>query len=180
VGTGTSGAIAVPLIVLVGIPGSGKSTWCRQFCADCPRYRVVSTDHIRATLYGDEAIQGDWPQIWARVLQEWQWGYKEIAAGNLDGLIYDATNARRRDRRAAIAVARQLGFAPIAIYWFDVPLALALARNQVRSRQVPTEVIERMYRQIEGAPPGVEEGVEQVVRLTGTDFPRPNFPSPLV
>jgi predicted kinase len=174
-----SGA-AVPLIVLVGIPGSGKSTWGRQFCAACPRYQIVSTDQIRATLYGDEAIQGDWSQIWARVLQEWQRGYGAIAAGDLDGLIYDATNARRRDRRIAITVARELGFAPIAIYWFDVPLALALARNQARSRQVPTEVIERMHRQIAGAPPGVEEGVDQVVRLTEVEQQPPSFPAPLV
>jgi predicted kinase len=100
----------------------------------------------------------------------WQAGIDEIAQGQLDGLIYDATNASRRQRCAAIAAARQLGFAPITLYWFDVPLELALVRNQERSRQVSTEVIERMHRQLQGAPPDLADGVDLVVRLTLADL----------
>ncbi len=161
-----------PLIVLVGIPGSGKSTWARQFVQTHPRYRIISTDQCRATLFGDEATQGPWSQVWQQVLASLHDGFEAIAQGQLDGLIYDATNASRRQRCAAIAAARQLGFAPITLYWFDVPLELALQRNLTRSRQVPTEVIERMHRQLQGAPPDPSDGGNQVVRLTPKDVDR--------
>lgn len=150
-------------MVLVGIPGSGKSTWAKEFVVTHPRYRIVSTDAIRAALYGDEAIQGDWRQVWQGVLTEWQLGLGKIAQGTLDGLIYDATNAQRRQRRQVITTARNLGFNPIAIYWFEVPLSVAIARDQQRSRQVPTAVIERMDRQIRGAPPSLNEGADELV-----------------
>ena len=50
------------LIVMCGLPASGKSTyanWLAEsgvFCAVCP-------DSIRGELYGDENIQGDGKQV---------------------------------------------------------------------------------------------------------------------
>ena len=172
--------------MLVGIPGSGKSTWARDFVLAHPRYRIVSTDAMRAELYGDESIQGDWPQIWRGITTQWQQSIAAIQQGELEGVIYDATNARRRQRRGAIAVARQLGFAPITLIWFDVPLSLALERNRERgskpspegrSRLVPPDIIATMHRQTQGAPPSVAEGVEQVLVLTPNSYPRLLFSS---
>lgn len=128
-----------------------------------PRYRVVSTDAIRAEIYGDEAVQGDWWKIWETVVARWQIGVTAISQGDLDGVIYDATNARRRHRREAIAAARQVGFTHITLVWFDVPLRVALERNRGRSRQVPTDIIAAMYRQLQGAPPALTEGVNRVI-----------------
>jgi predicted kinase len=156
--------MAVPLLVLVGIPGSGKSTWANDRVAS-GRYHLVSTDAIRAELYGSEACQGDWRQIWQRVLVQWHQGVAAIYRGDLEGVIYDATNARRRHRREAIAAARAAGFDTITLVWFDIPLTLALARNRSRSRQVPEAVMATMHRQIQGAPPSLLEGVEAVIRL---------------
>jgi predicted kinase len=113
--------MAVPLLVLVGIPGSGKSTWANDRVAS-GRYHLVSTDAIRAELYGSEACQGDWRQIWQRVLVQWHQGVAAIYRGDLEGVIYDATNARRRHRREAIAAARAAGFDTITLVWFDIPL----------------------------------------------------------
>lgn len=154
------------LLVLVGIPGSGKSTWARQFVQTQPGYRVVSTDQIRADLFGDDAIQGDWAQIWPQVQSQWQQGMKAIRQGQLRGMIYDATNCRRHYRRQVLALARQLGFNPVILCWFDVPLSLGLQRNRRRSRQVPEAIIESMFRQLQGAPPATSEGVDQIIRIT--------------
>lgn len=156
-----------PLLLLVGLPGSGKSTWASHFVALHPDYRIVSTDAIRADLYGNAAIQGEWTQVWHDVLQSWQVGLAAIAAGQLTGIIYDATNVRRRQRRLVIDTARTLGFSPIAIYWFDTPLERCLWRNQRRPRQVPEEVISRMARQLQGAPPSLEEGIDVLLRIWG-------------
>jgi predicted kinase len=87
-----------------------------------------------------------------------------VGQGELDGLIYDATNARRRHRLEAIAAAREVGFTTISLVWFDLPLSVALERNQGRSRQVPPDIIAAMARQIQGAPPSLAEGVDQILR----------------
>lgn len=163
---------AVPLLLLVGIPGSGKSTWAQEFVSAHPRYRIVSTDVIRAELYGGEAVQGDWRQIWDRVIAQWQQGIVAIRRGDLDGVIYDATNARRRQRRQAIAAARQMGFSSITLVWFDLPLSVALERNEMRSRQVPPEIIAAMDRHLRGAPPSTAEGVERVLALSPNSYPK--------
>lgn len=176
--------IPVPLLMLVGVPGSGKSTWARDFVLANPRYRIVSTDAIRAQLYGDEAIQGDWLRIWQQVVAQWQQAIAAIHQGELEGVIYDATNARRRHRREAIAAARQTGFTYITLVWFDVPLSVAIERNRGRgsktdregsSRQVPNDIIATMHRQLQGAPPSVQEGVDRVLVL-GADL-YPGLPS---
>jgi predicted kinase len=163
-----SDQIPVSLLILVGIPGSGKSTWARDFVLAQPRYQIVSTDGLRAELYGDESIQGDWGQIWQRVLTQWREGVDAIRQGALDGVIYDATNTRRRNRRGAIAAARRVGFTAITLVYFDLPLSLALDRNRMRSRQVPPDVIATMHRQLQGAPPSVLEGCDRILVL-GTD-----------
>ncbi|MBE9110712.1 AAA family ATPase [Nodosilinea sp. LEGE 07298] len=163
--------------MLVGIPGSGKSTWARDFVLAHPRYQIVSTDNLRAELYGDEVVQGDWRQIWRRVIAQWQQGVAAIQQGELDGVIYDATNARRRNRREAIAAARQTGFTVITLGWFDVPLSMALEHNRGRSRQVPLDIIATMHRQLQGAPPSVAEGVEQVLILPSNLYPKSLFSS---
>lgn len=157
----------IPLLLLVGIPGSGKSTWAKNWVSSHPGYRVVSTDAIRAELYGDEVVQGDWWQIWETVVTRWHAGVTAIHQGDLEGIIYDATNARRRHRRAAIATARQVGFTHLTLVWFDVPLGVALARNRGRSRQVPPDIVATMHRQLQGAPPALPEGVNRVIHRKG-------------
>ncbi len=166
--------------MLVGVPGSGKSTWARDFVLANPRYCIVSTDAIRAQLYGDAAIQGDWLRIWQQVIAQWQQAIAAIHQGSLAGVIYDATNARRRQRREAIAAARQTGFTAITLVWFDVPLSLALERNRGRgaevgpggrSQPVPADIIAAMHRQLQGAPPSVQEGVDRVLILGADRYP---------
>ena len=161
-----SGDRPIPLVVLVGIPGSGKSTWAKAYVAQHPDYCLVSTDQIRASLYGDEAVQGDWRQVWRQVLTQWQRGIEQVQQGKLTGVLYDATNTRRRNRRQVIVTARTLGFNPITLVWFDVPLTVGLSRNRLRSRQVPPEVIVAMHRQLCGAAPSLAEDVDQIQRLS--------------
>jgi predicted kinase len=156
----------ISLFMLVGIPGSGKSTWAKAFLKEHPNYQLVSTDQIRAHLYGDEATQGNWPQVWQQVLAQWQSGIDQVHRGTLAGVIYDATNTRRRHRRQAIDTAKTLGFNTITLVWFDLPLAVCLGRNRERSRQVPPEVLVKMHRQLRGAPPSEGEKVDRVLRIT--------------
>lgn len=152
------------LILLIGLPGSGKSYWVQQFVAQSPGTPVISTDRIRAQLFGDEAIQGSWQFVWRRVQSEFSHAVEQINLGKVPVAIYDATNAARRQRRNAIALAGSTGFTGITGVWFNTPLAVCLERNCRRDRFVPEAVILRMHRQLQDAPPALKEGFDQLLR----------------
>jgi predicted kinase len=147
------------LILFIGIPGSGKSSLA--FRLQQHGCRIVSTDQIRASLFGDASIQGDWRLIWREVNQQ-------LAALH-PITVYDATNAKRAARRAVIQLARQVGYDQIIGLWLNPPLALCLAHNQQRSRQVPEAVIRRMHQQLRTAPPKLGEGLDWLIHYDGTD-----------
>ncbi|EKQ67966.1 putative kinase [Leptolyngbyaceae cyanobacterium JSC-12] len=153
------------LLLLIGLPGSGKSTLAAHLIQDCPKRWLISTDAIRARLYGDEGIQGSWLAIWHEVGQQFRQAVQYIQAGEASQAIYDATNVVRKQRRQAIALARASGFTRITGLWLNTPIRLCVQRNENRDRQVPKEVIYRMNRRLCGAPPSKQEGMDELVEL---------------
>jgi predicted kinase len=146
------------LIILIGLPGSGKSTLATQLLTECPQMQLISTDAIRGQLFGSEAIQGPWLLIWRELERQLQ---QAITADQ--EVIFDATNAQRKNRREVITLARDYGFSYIMGVWVKTPVWLCLARNQKRMRQVPQDIILRMHRQLKDAPPSVEEGMDELI-----------------
>jgi len=146
------------LILLIGLPGSGKSTLAKQLLIECPQMQLISTDAIRGQLFGSEAIQGSWLLIWRELERQ----LREAAIANQE-VIFDATNAQRKNRREVITLARDSGFSYIMGVWVKTPVWLCLARNQKRIRQVPEDIILRMHRQLQDAPPSVEEGIDELI-----------------
>jgi predicted kinase len=156
----------LPLILLIGLPGSGKSTLAEQWqAANRASRRIISTDAIRAQLFEGEAYQGPWLQIWRTVERQFQRSVTEMRAAMLSAVMYDATNAQRKQRKAAIALARRSGFTHIIGVWVDPSLDVCLQRNQVRTRQVPEAVILRMHRQLIAAPPAFAEGLDRLLHV---------------
>ncbi len=154
---------AARLLFLIGLPGSGKSTLAAQLLQEDDRRRLISTDQIRAQLFGDEAIQGSWLLIWWEIRQQLTIAIAQIQAGIITEVIYDATNARRRDRRRALLLIRYCGFTQVTGIWVNTPLATCLERNQRRDRQVPEAVIMRMHARLVAAPPALEEGFDALI-----------------
>jgi predicted kinase len=149
------------LIVLIGLPGSGKSSFASSLAAKCPGSQVISTDAIRAQLFGSEAIQGEWLLVWHHVQRQMQQAVEQSV-----GAIYDATNAVRTHRLEAIALARTTGVTHITGVWVDTPIQVCLEQNRSRSRIVPEEVIWRMHSSLVDAPPSLQDGLDCLIRYS--------------
>ncbi len=147
----------LPSHFLIGAPASGKSTLARWLHTQQPASHLISTDEIRAELYGDQSIQGDWLTIEQVVLHRI---HQAIAQGK--PVIYDATNCYQPWRLEFLQKCPPM---PWVAWYLACPLTLCLGRNQRRSRQVSPAVIQKMCLHLEEAPPRVTEGFVALITL---------------
>ena len=112
------------LVALVGISGSGKSTFAR---AHFKPTQVLSSDYFRGLVADDENDQS--ASADAFDVLHYVAG-KRLKAGRLT--VVDATNLQSHARAGLIAVAREHDVLPVAIV-LDVPESLAWARTEARA-----------------------------------------------
>ena len=130
------------LIVLVGVAGSGKSTFTRRLAQMFSEIEVVSTDGIRREITGsEEHVPGLDAKVHVMARQR-------VAAVLRSGgwALIDATNLVPQQRRPYLQMASRYGHPSYALA-FDLPLELVLAQNSSRQRVVPEAVIREMYSQ---------------------------------
>ncbi len=158
-----------PLIcyVLIGLPGSSKSTLAARMIARHSHYRIVATDRIRQELYGNSATQGQWPDIEAQVLSQ-----IEAALQNGYPVIYDATNFKHTHRIDLLQKLSKFSNIAWVAWYLQTPLEQCKERNRQRDRQVPEPIIETMAYSLATHPPSIEEGFAQVHFING-DLPLP-------
>lgn len=141
------------LIVMCGLPASGKSTYTKWltesgvFCSVCP-------DSIRKELYGDEDIQGDGKQVFGIAHYRMQ-----MLGLSKNNVVFDATNIDRKTRKDLIKK-MQPCFDVIICKWFSTPLLTCKLRNSQRKRQVPEEMLDSMYERFRA--PMIDEGFDLV------------------
>jgi predicted kinase len=152
------------VVLAIGLPGSGKSTWFKR-----RGVTPLSSDLLRTVLFDDITEQRYQHLVFstlrsilrARMIARMPWNY------------LDATNLSPKERRTWIQMAREFGYEVHGVF-FDVPLEVCLDRNRRRQRMVPEDIMRNMAAKLR--PPSFDEGFSRitVVRVkTSDDQPEP-------
>lgn len=138
--------------MLVGLPGSGKSTYVKNFAG------VLSSDEIRRLLSDDPGNQTIHRQTFAMLRR-----LLKVRLELRRPVTYiDATNLTIAERRPYIKIAHDRGCVAEAVF-FDVPVKECQRRNGQRDRVVPDDVITKMAQRM--VAPTTREGFDRVLRI---------------
>lgn len=141
------------LILLCGLPASGKSTYAKELQFRIKNSVVFSSDAIRNELYGNENIQGDANEVFnlmnTRVVQALNNGYT---------VIYDATNISRKSRAVIISMCPKFVKIECHIVWDTIQNCIIKDKN--RTRSVGEKVIDRMVKRFQA--PFYDEGIDKI------------------
>jgi protein phosphatase len=157
--------LAVPelsLVVLIGVTGSGKSTFGR---AHFKPTEVISSDFCRGIVSDDENDQSATPQAFELLSHIVS---LRLAAGRLT--VVDATNVQPEARKKLIALAREHDVLPVAIV-LNLPERVCLERNAGRpDRDFGADVVRRQRDQLRRGLKGLQrEGFRTVHVLNDPD-----------
>lgn len=126
------------LIMLCGLPASGKSTYAKEL-AKQESANIHSSDNMRRILFGDENVNDKNDELF-NVL------HKQIKLDLLDNknVVYDATNINYKRRKVFLEELKNINCEKICVL-IATPYEKCLEQNKLRERQVPEDVIKRMY-----------------------------------
>jgi predicted kinase len=138
------------VVLAIGLPGSGKTTWFKR-----RGVTPLSSDLLRSILFDDITEQRYQGLVFstlrsllrARLIARMPWNY------------VDASNLAPHERRQWIKMAKGFGYEVHAVF-FDVPLEVCLERNRKRERSVKEDVVQRMAAKLK--PPAFEEGFAKI------------------
>jgi predicted kinase len=126
------------LILLIGLPGSGKTTLAKKLVER--GFQSISADTIRKDLYGDEAEQGDPEKVFAIFFEQ----LDQMLSNGAD-IVVDNTNLKAKHRKEITDRAQPFGYEDTQLWLIDVPLAQCLERNRLRPRKVGDDIVANMY-----------------------------------
>ena len=161
------------LYILVGIPGSGKSTVAKMLSQRIQNSVIVSSDEAREELFGDPSKQYD-DEICIAILEHIGYDLTHLDQVELDrelravgnrlvfnrvdtkvkeylsrgvSVIYDATNISQRTQSEILRRYKKF-YTSAYVYYVKTSLEIALERNRKRDRVVPEDVIRRCYNRL--------------------------------
>lgn len=123
-------------ILVIGVPGSGKSTWAEESAA-ATGARIVELDRARAVVNGDSSVQGNIAEV-VSLRDAWL----QEAAASEQGVIVSDTNLHPQFRDELVAKLGGLGFeVSFKVFWTDHEISRQ--RNRGRANPVPEDVMTR-------------------------------------
>ena len=126
------------VILLCGLPGTGKDTWIRK---NCPHLPMISLDNIRRRM----GIDPTEPQ--GKVAAAAHEEARELLRRHTP-FVWNATNITVDMRSKQITLFEQYG-ASVRTVFLETDWEEGLRRNADRSAEVPTAVVERMLSKLE-------------------------------
>ncbi len=142
------------LIITVGLPGSGKSTYLARLGVN-----AISSDEIRRLIADDPHDQ----TMNVRIFTVVRYLIRQRIAAGRPVTYVDATHLTPWERKPYWIIAQRYGCTLEALF-FDVPVEICIARNAARDRVVPEEALRKMADQM--IPPTREEGFSEIQRIT--------------
>lgn len=156
------------LIVLVGLPGSGKSTWLKQYLElnRNKQYYIASTDDIIERIADQQGKK--YSDVFSTAIKQ---ANKEMASGVNDAIakgynvIWDQTNMSSSKRRSILSKFLN-GYTKTAVV-FEIPEAELHKRLEQRGKTtgkvIPTHVIANMSKTYEE--PSTSEGFNKIIHV---------------
>ena len=146
------------IYIAVGLPGSGKSTYAKNFIKD-KDIEYLSSDELRAVYGKDETDQSVTSIVFGHIKRK----VDEFLKDGKNVLV-DATSVNRKERSDYIKTAKKYGAKVVAIV-FKMDRQGLIDRNKKRGeqggREVPTFVIDKMLAKFEE--PSTNEGIDEVI-----------------
>jgi len=138
------------VVLAIGLPGSGKSTWFKRH-----NVAPLSSDVVRALLFDDVREQRFHDLVFSNLRSMLK--ARLIAKRPMNYV--DATNLTPQERQHWIKLAKDYNYEVHAVF-FDVPLDVCIDRHQRRDRVVPEDVMRRMAAKLK--PPSFQEGFAKI------------------
>jgi len=148
------------LIIMCGVPGSGKSTWVKNHFMSFPGYtKVVSRDQIRFSMLKDnEDYFAHEEEVYNKFIEEIKDGLK-----NCNATVADATHINEASRTKLLkALGDSLKDVEVIAVVLKPSLQVALAQNAQREgrKLVPRGQVRRMWYQF--TKPTLDEGFDEI------------------
>lgn len=148
------------LIIMVGLPGSGKSYWANNLYNELNQSLeptvILSSDNYRKKMYGDESDQTHNNEVFSALYSDMR---KYLSDGK--NVIFDATNTTLKARRRIfneIHGIKDINY--IIAYVICPPIEKCYEQNNMRERRVQNYVIDKFYRSFQF--PQMFEGFDMI------------------
>lgn len=146
------------IILTVGCPGSGKSTWAREFIAKNPGFFNINRDDYRQSIMGhEERDEYKYTKKKESIVTYMQHdaAHMILCQDGTKGVIISDTNLNPERRLVWEEYAKEWGY-EVVYQVFDVPWTELVKRNAKRgTKAVPIDVLRSMYsrmREYKGLP----------------------------
>jgi len=146
------------IYIAVGLPGSGKSTYAKNFIKG-KDIEYLSSDELRAVFGKSEEDQTVTPLVFGHIKRK----VDEFLKDGKNVLV-DATSVNRKERADYINTAKKYG-AKVVVLVFKLDRQGLIDRNKKRGEQggrvVPDWVIDKMLAKYEE--PSTSEGIDEII-----------------